>query len=209
MLILAIAAFNVERMGGWPVVSQSLSGKLKGIESSSPANAQSDASTSAKPDSVAEALPSPQSSNDVGNAAAIAKPEETKSEFPKNDVKAPVATEKPALPEAKPVVQMQDVKPAAVLPVITGDSKATKPVIAAAKNTLVFNVRKDSWIEVRDAHTVLLSRMVKAGSTEQLEVTQPVSLIVGNAAGVDIEFRGVPVETKTDAKSNVARLSLK
>lgn len=210
VVFLAIGAFNVERMGGWPVVSQSLSGKLKGIDSSSSASAQSEASASAtaKSDSVAEALPSPQSANDASSTATT-KTQEVVLETPKAEVKAPVV-DKPVTPEAKPAVPAPETKPAATAATAANSNvTAVKPVAADAKNALVFNVRKDSWIEVRDAHTVLFSRMVKAGSTEQVEVTQPVSLIVGNAAGVDIVFRGAPVETKTDAKSNVARLSLK
>jgi cytoskeleton protein RodZ len=210
VVVLAIAAFNVERMGGWPVVSQSLSGKLKGMDAGPSASVQSEASASAKSDSIVESLPNPQNSVDAASATATNKPQEVKSEPAKPDVKTPIAAEKPIAPEVKPVAQVTESKPAAALPTpVAADTNAAKPVVTNAKNALVFNVRKDSWIEVRDAHSVLFSRMVKAGSTEQVEVTQPVSLIVGNAAGVDIVFRGAPVETKTDAKSNVARLSLK
>jgi cytoskeleton protein RodZ len=228
VVLLAVGAFNIERMGGWPVVSQSLSGKFKDTDTNSTtaasasasANAQSEASASTKSDSVVEPLPSPQATSDVAGVAPAAKTQDLKPKSDalntKDEVKAPVVTDKadkPTPPDAKPVVQ--NAKPAALVAAVPAtDSNASKPIVpkpiaADVKNVLVFNVRKDSWIEVRDAHNVLLSRMVKAGSTEQLDVTQPVSLIVGNAAGVDIVFRGTPVETKTDAKSNVARLSLK
>jgi len=50
---------------------------------------------------------------------------------------------------------------------------------------------------------------VKAGSTEQLQIAEPTTLTLGNAAGVDVIFRGSPLEIKSDAKNNVARLSLK
>jgi cytoskeleton protein RodZ len=70
-------------------------------------------------------------------------------------------------------------------------------------------VRQDSWIDVRAGNNSLISRLVKAGSTEQLQIAEPTSVILGNAAGVDVIFRGSPLEIKSDAKNNVARLSLK
>ncbi|MBS0307753.1 MAG: DUF4115 domain-containing protein [Proteobacteria bacterium] len=77
------------------------------------------------------------------------------------------------------------------------------------KNSLVLNVRKDAWVEIRRADkVVVVSRLLKAGTTAAFEVTQPVSLIVGNAAGVDVSLRGKPLDPKA-AKNNVIRLDVK
>lgn len=81
----------------------------------------------------------------------------------------------------------------------------------AGANTLRLTAREESWVEVRRAsnNSVLVSRIVKAGETASVEVTEPVSLVIGNAAGVDASLRGVPVELKPGTKSNVARVNLK
>ena len=64
-------------------------------------------------------------------------------------------------------------------------------------------------MEVKEGRNALISRLVRAGSTEQVEITEPAALTLGNAAGVDVVFRGSPLEIKADAKNNVVRLSLK
>lgn len=91
-------------------------------------------------------------------------------------------------------------------------SGATSLPVSAAlpANALVLTLRQDSWIEVVGANrTTLISRLVKAGTTETIEITDPAALTVGNASGVDATWRGVPLDLKSGAKSNVARLNLK
>ncbi len=74
---------------------------------------------------------------------------------------------------------------------------------------LVLKLREDSWIEIRDAHNKpLLSRLVKAGESETVPVRGPLKLKIGNAAGVDAQLRGVPIELSASAKNNVARLTV-
>lgn len=111
---------------------------------------------------------------------------------------APVSAA-PAAPAATPVV-----KPASVAAV-------AKPVVPVdSKNALAINVREDSWVEIKGAdNNVLLSRLLKAGSSEAVAVTGPVSVVIGNAAGVDVTLRGAPVDVMTGNSSNVARLNLK
>lgn len=110
----------------------------------------------------------------------------------------------PVAPAATPVPP----PPPAAAPAAAAPAESTVP---ASGNMLVLNVREESWIEVRraDGKGVLLSRIVKAGETESIEVTEPVSVVIGNAAGVDATLRGTPIELKTASKSNVARLNLK
>ena len=54
------------------------------------------------------------------------------------------------------------------------------------------NVREDSWIQVTPAKggRSLISRLVKAGSTETVNVDQPVRVVVGNPGGVSATLRG-------------------
>ena len=87
---------------------------------------------------------------------------------------------------------------------------AAAPSAPAGANALVLNVREDSWIEVRPAKggAPLLSRLVKAGSTETINVEQPVRVTVGNPTGVTATLRGnavalPPVPGKTLSRVNL------
>ncbi|MFC5474812.1 helix-turn-helix domain-containing protein [Paraherbaspirillum soli] len=80
----------------------------------------------------------------------------------------------------------------------------------AVDNQLSLKFRQDSWVEIKRAdNSVLISRLVKAGSSESFDMTQPVTLTIGNLAGVDVSLRGEPVDLKVGSKTNVARLNLK
>jgi cytoskeleton protein RodZ len=98
---------------------------------------------------------------------------------------------------------------AATAPATTAPAPAAAPAAAGA-NALVLNVREDSWIEVRPAKggAPLLSRLVKAGSTETVSVDQPVRVVVGNPGGVTATLRGnavalPPVPGKTLSRVNL------
>lgn len=89
-----------------------------------------------------------------------------------------------------------------------GPTQAAKP--AAGANTLVLNVKADSWLEVRRAKGApLLSKLGRAGTTETVEVTEPVTLIVGKPASVDATLRGAAVPLPSIAGGTVARVSIK
>ena len=82
--------------------------------------------------------------------------------------------------------------------------------VAASGGELSLSFRQDSWVEIKRAdNTVLISRLVKAGSKEAVDMSQPVNIIIGNLAGVDATLRGAPLDLKAGSKTNVARLNLK
>lgn len=135
---------------------------------------------------------------------------------------APVKAEE-AKPETAPPATIVPAEPAVVEP--SGEAGASvsateqqpaqatavaEESVTAIKDVLVLKAREDSWVEVRraDNKRSMLSRLMKAGDTETLEITEPVLLVVGNASGVDATLRGEPLEFKA-GKSNVARLNLK
>lgn len=93
----------------------------------------------------------------------------------------------------------------------TTPATATEAGAGDAGNTLVIKARQDSWIEIKAASggKPILSRIIKAGETETLEVTDPLAVVIGNAHGVDATLRGNPVELKAPGNGNVARLTLK
>jgi cytoskeleton protein RodZ len=110
-------------------------------------------------------------------------------------------------PPATPPAPQAPAAPAATAPAA---APAAGPAAPAGANALVLNVREDSWIEVRPAKggAPLLSRLVKAGSTETVNVEQPVRVTVGNPGGVTATLRGnavalPPVPGKTLARVNL------
>jgi cytoskeleton protein RodZ len=103
------------------------------------------------------------------------------------------------LTSAEPAVSGPDAAPAA------------ENTALAGKNTLQLKINSDSWIEVRriSNNSIVISRIAKAGTTENIDVDEPVSVVIGNAAGVDASFRSAPLELKSSTNNNVARLNLK
>lgn len=81
----------------------------------------------------------------------------------------------------------------------------------SGKDALVLKALKDSWIEVKRTsnNSTLVSRLLKAGETETVNITEPVSVVIGNVSGVEASLRGEPVMLKTGGNGNVARLTLK
>lgn len=68
---------------------------------------------------------------------------------------------------------------------------------------------QDSWVEIRQADgSLILSGIRKAGDNVALEGKAPLVVVIGNAAGVKLSYKGKPVAVEGEAKSNVARLTL-
>jgi cytoskeleton protein RodZ len=196
VVLLAFGAIIVERLGGWPTLSQSLSTQYKELSAGSASNTNVQSPT--EESSVSAVLPS----SEITQVAAS-----TITAASASQAIEPAASEG-RVPEASPtaIVARQSEGPA----VANLHSESTiEKTAGVAKGLLVLTVRKDSWVEVRAGKDALLSRLMRAGSTEQVEVTEPASLTLGNAAGVDVTFRGNPVDVKAEAKNNVARLNLK
>lgn len=138
------------------------------------------------------------------------------------------------LPEAKSLVNPDSARygsvsmatipnTGAILPQPTGVSPVTiaaSDLQAVGKDALILKIHGDSWIEIRQSgnnsanhentsNKVLVSHLVKAGSNETFEVTEPVSVTIGNAADVEATLRGVSLDLKSNTKNNIARLNLK
>jgi cytoskeleton protein RodZ len=105
---------------------------------------------------------------------------------------------------------------AAVLPVaVPAPAPATTaavapPLAAAGANALVLKVEQDSWVEIRrPGSTPLISRMVKAGSTETFDITGPATLVVGKPGVVQATLRGAKLDLPTVAGGTISRVSIK
>lgn len=163
---------------------------------------------------------------EIQSAAVIetveARPETVETSLPMKDLSPPIAASKPltaavpaleSKPSAAPVIAAQPLIVAQPAPAPVA-APAGKVVAAAvpvdSKNALAIKARQDSWVEIRRADdTVLFSRLLKAGSAEVIGINEPVSIVIGNAAGVDMTLRGAPVDVVAGNTSNVARLNLK
>jgi cytoskeleton protein RodZ len=113
-------------------------------------------------------------------------------------VNAPATTATGAPPVANSTAQLS-VPPANPVATQSPAQAAPAPVAAApaaaGANALVFTVREDAWIEVKPSKggTAMIKRLVRAGSTETVNVDQPVRVIVGNPGAVSASLRGAPV----------------
>lgn len=116
-----------------------------------------------------------------------------------------------AAPAAAPVTAPDTATPAPVAAAPAAAAPAAAAPAAAGANTLVLNVRADSWIEVRPSSggRPLISRLVKAGSTESVEVAGPVNLTVGVPGAVTATLRGANVPLPQQPGKTIARVALK
>lgn len=183
LVILLLAAFASQQMGWVPGLSDSVSSKIKDIASASSSISGSTTSASVTlPGVESTSMVLPMSPSGASNLE-------------------PVAAGVPAV--------AQPAAPSRLM--ASADAQPVPPVPpSASRNALVLTLRQDSWVEITRANrSSVVSRLMKAGSTETVEISEPVSLTIGNVAGVDATWRGEPLDIKAGTKTNVNRLSLK
>ncbi len=79
--------------------------------------------------------------------------------------------------------------------------------VAANIGTLTFRFSEDSWVEVRDASgEVIHADLGRAGATAVVAGEAPFSILIGYAAGVELDFNGDPVALRPHTRQTVARL---
>ena len=118
-----------------------------------------------------------------------------------NVASAPAAAVPPAVVPAPATAT-----PAAVTP--PAAAAAAAPAVGA--NALVLKVEQDSWVEIRrPGATPLISRMVKAGSTETFDITGPATLVVGKPGVVQATLRGTKLDLPTVQGGTISRVSIK
>lgn len=116
----------------------------------------------------------------------------------------------PGAGQAKPSAAVSAQPPSQAAAAANGTVADNVTPPTPSPSNVVLTVKQDSWIEIKRADdTVLISRIVKAGSTEAFDLSKPATMVIGNVAGVDVVVRGKPVELKPIAKTNVARMELK
>ncbi|MES2162795.1 MAG: RodZ domain-containing protein [Pseudomonadota bacterium] len=91
-------------------------------------------------------------------------------------------------------------------------AQVSPPAAAATANgsQLVLKVTQDSWVEIRRPGTTpLISRLVKAGSTETFDIKDPALLIVGKPSGVEATLGGAPLALPPVAGGTISRVNIK
>lgn len=89
------------------------------------------------------------------------------------------------------------------------ETPAAAPAVASA-NALVLKVEQDSWVEIRrPGSTPLISRLVKAGSTETFDITGPAVLVVGKPDVVQATLRGARLDLPTISGGTISRVNIK
>lgn len=91
------------------------------------------------------------------------------------------------------------------------NAAATVAQTPAAKGSLlVISFREKSWLQVQKKDGAVMAEYIgKPGEKRQHEVTEPVTVIVGFAPGVNMEYKGVPVDLVSNTNNSVAKVSLK
>lgn len=115
-------------------------------------------------------------------------------------VSSPVLNAKPA----------SGVTPVVAAPTVsTANSNSVAPTPAGTKAVLHISAKGDSWVEVRGSHGIAFSRLMRNGSEEDIPITEPSSVTIGNAGGIEAKYKGEVLDLKNGSKNNVVRLSLK
>ena len=154
----------------------------------------------------------------AGATAEAAKPAEASAPIETTLVKpgeetAPVqSTNVPLIsvpPQNTPDTAAASAAPAA--PVATpAPAPAAAPAATATGSQLVLKVTEDSWVEIRRPGTTsLISRLVKAGSTETFDIKDPALLIVGKPGGVEATLGGTPLPLPPVAGGTISRVNIK
>lgn len=90
---------------------------------------------------------------------------------------------------------------------------ATEETVAAPADpetqAVELNFNGPCWVDIRDATgKVLLFGEMSRGSRETLDGQPPYSLVIGNAAAVELTVGGAPYDLRSVARGNVARFEL-
>jgi len=152
-------------------------------------------------------------------------------------IDAIVSSRQVALPQAQVVAQQHAVEeivvpPAAVLSDAPAEPARTEPAatrskkIAAEKKSTIstrtatvkpkpdehlikFRFDRESWVEIRDRNgRKIFSQFNPAGAEQAVSGRPPLTLVVGNAAGVRLTHNGQPVDLAPYTHVDVARLTL-
>ncbi len=135
---------------------------------------------------------------------------------------APVPGGEPAKTADVPVASPVDSAPApavttnAVDPAVSGAPSVEQAAAVESsrqpqtgERTLRLTFKEESWAEVRErSGKIVFSQLNPAGSEKRIHGTPPLSVVIGNAHGVQLTYDDRPVDLALHTKVDVARLTL-
>lgn len=122
---------------------------------------------------------------------------------------ASVAAKVASVPAAIAALRPASVPVAGVSsPKTAGSAPATIAVLG--NGSIAVKARAKSWVEVVDAHkVVLIRRSLAAGENVEVSGALPLAVVIGAVDAVSVEVRGKPFGLEPIAISNVARFEVK
>ncbi|MCA0176073.1 MAG: helix-turn-helix domain-containing protein [Proteobacteria bacterium] len=113
-------------------------------------------------------------------------------------------------PDAASVPALEPASAVTVVAAMPAASQAASAATTeAAAGPLVLTAVQASWVQVLDADArPLLIRQLAAGESVNLDNAPPLRLIIGNAAGTRVTWRGQAVDLAARTRDNVARFEL-
>ena len=80
---------------------------------------------------------------------------------------------------------------------------------SSSVSSLKLSFSRSSWVEIRDrSGQVIFSQLNPAGSEREIEGQPPFALVVGNASGVTVQYKGKSIEMPLRSKEDVARFNI-
>jgi cytoskeleton protein RodZ len=180
---------------------------------SAPNEAERSASPSASPPAARPSSATARSELPNPLASAPAAGSETAERRDSPTASAPASAAAPETPTAAPTTQPGSTAFTAptTVPAASADAQAaaTPAPEAPSAAPIVLTYRASAWTQVRDGKgQIIFVRVVPAGSEQAIRGTPPFDLVIGNARGVTLVYRGNPIDLGRYTQGNVARLRL-
>ena len=132
-----------------------------------------------------------------------------------SDSMVPPATDASAAAAPNPAPPAQLAGPAAVPATAAAAPEASSPapapaaVVGDGQGRIDLELSAPSWVEVRDARgELLVSRVLAPDDRPALTGVPPLTVRIGNASAVRLQYDGSPVDLAPHTKAEIARLTL-
>lgn len=126
--------------------------------------------------------------------------------LPEQSLPAEVSPALPAVTAAPPATE-SGLASATTPPASGAEPAIAAPVPGGAKLELTYS--QEVWLSVLDRDgKEIFNKTKPANSKDVVEGLPPLQLVIGNAAGVSLSYKGKPVDLAPHTKANVARLTL-
>ncbi|HFD79631.1 MAG TPA: helix-turn-helix domain-containing protein [Gammaproteobacteria bacterium] len=96
----------------------------------------------------------------------------------------------------------------AVMPAEEAPGQKEEDTAGAGPAVIRMHFREDSWVEMDANGRKLVVGNQRAGSERTVRAEPPIHILLGNAPGVELSYRGKPVDLAPYSRGKVARLTL-